>query len=100
VLPLSTCRHGLAQSALPNDDIIMSKKDATTASKQTNPATRLDAFAVREYENAGETKAEWLKIGTAFPHADGKGFNVVLHAVPVDGKLVLRTYEPKQGGAE
>ncbi|SFN45815.1 hypothetical protein [Dokdonella immobilis] len=78
----------------------MSKINATTASKQTQPAARLDAFNVRRYESGGETKAEWLKVGTAFPHADGKGFNLVLHAVPVDGKLVLRTYEPREDGAK
>jgi hypothetical protein len=32
----------------------------------------------------------WLNLGLAFPHSDGKGFNVVLQAYPLDGKLVLR----------
>jgi len=32
----------------------------------------------------------WLGIGAAFAHADGKGFNVVLQALPLDGKVVLR----------
>jgi hypothetical protein len=32
----------------------------------------------------------WLPIGAAFEHADGKGFNVILQALPIDGKLVLR----------
>ena len=26
------------------------------------------------------------------PHKDGKGFNVVLSALPVNGRLVLRTF--------
>ena len=30
----------------------------------------------------------WLNIGLAFPHKDGKGFNVVLQALPLDGKSV------------
>ncbi len=35
----------------------------------------------------------WLAIGAAFAHQDGKGFNVMLQALPIDGKVVLR--EPK-----
>lgn len=32
----------------------------------------------------------WLNIGAAFTHADGKGLNVLLQALPINGKLVLR----------
>lgn len=32
----------------------------------------------------------WLPVGAAFEHADGKGYNVVLQALPIDGKIVLR----------
>ena len=32
----------------------------------------------------------WLNIGAAFPHQDGKGFNIVLQALPTDAKIVIR----------
>lgn len=32
----------------------------------------------------------WLNIGAAFEHADGRGMNIILQALPIDGKLVLR----------
>jgi hypothetical protein len=32
----------------------------------------------------------WLAIGAAFAHEDGDGFNIVLQALPIDGKIVLR----------
>ena len=32
----------------------------------------------------------WLNIGAAFSHADGNGLNVLLQALPINGKLVLR----------
>ncbi len=32
----------------------------------------------------------WLNIGLAFPHKDGNGFNIVLQALPLDGKVVCR----------
>lgn len=41
----------------------------------------------------------WLNIGATFPHQDGKGFNVMLQALPLDGKIVLRepqADEPEQ----
>ena len=31
----------------------------------------------------------------AFRHEDGEGFNLLLQAMPLDGKLVLRTYKEK-----
>lgn len=32
----------------------------------------------------------WLNIGLAFMHNDGKGLNIMLQAMPLDGKIVLR----------
>jgi hypothetical protein len=40
----------------------------------------------------------WLSIGAAFMHQDGDGYNVVLQALPIDGKVVLRL--PKDDQAE
>ena len=37
----------------------------------------------------------WLNLGVCFAHDDGEGFNVLLQAAPLDGKLVLRTYKEK-----
>lgn len=34
----------------------------------------------------------WLNLGVAFRHDDNEGFNLLLQALPLDGKLVLRTY--------
>jgi len=32
----------------------------------------------------------WLNIGIVFPHKDGTGFNIMLQAFPLDGKIVCR----------
>jgi hypothetical protein len=32
----------------------------------------------------------WMNIGIVFPHKDGKGFNIMLQAIPFDQKIVLR----------
>ena len=38
----------------------------------------------------------WLNLGVAFPHEDGEGFNLLLQALPIDGKIVLRTYKEEE----
>jgi hypothetical protein len=68
----------------------MSKKQETTAE-------RYDVFVVENYaDKTGEEKSAWTRIGSAWPHKDGKGFNAELRALPVSGKLVLRRYEPQE----
>ncbi|WP_457798322.1 hypothetical protein [Methylocystis sp. S23] len=32
----------------------------------------------------------WLNVGLVFPHKDGGGFNIMLQALPLDGKIVCR----------
>ena len=39
----------------------------------------------------------WLNIGAAFMHQDGEGFNIMLQAFAINGKIVLR---PPKGEAE
>ena len=59
----------------------------------TKPA--FNAFSVDEREGKDPF---WLKIGAAFEHKDGKGYNLVLQALPIDGRVVLREYkEPEKG---
>lgn len=45
------------------------------------------AYQVREREGR---KSFWTRIGSAWAHNDGKGFNLQLECVPLDGKIVLR----------
>jgi hypothetical protein len=51
----------------------------------------------------GEKRGVWTKVGAVWPNKDGKGFNVVLDVIPLDGRLSLR--EPLErdaagGGAQ
>lgn len=38
----------------------------------------------------------WLNLGVAFAHDDGEGFNLLLQALPIDGKIVLRSYREEE----
>ncbi len=55
------------------------------ASGQQQPA--FNAYSVIQREGQDDF---WMSLGAAFPHADGKGYNIVLQAMPLDGKIVLR----------
>lgn len=60
-------------------------------------ADRLDALAVRESNG----KSYFSRIGVAFANKDGKGWSVLLDAIPAptDGqfKIMLREPLPKDG---
>ena len=60
----------------------------TTAPAEATAPTYLNVFTVEEYENNGKTGKRWTKIGAAFPHKEGIGFNIELKAFPLDGRLV------------
>ena len=51
-------------------------------------------YTIVPRENA---KDFWLNIGAAWPHKDGKGWNVQLQALPLDSKLVIRAVDEDGG---
>lgn len=46
-------------------------------------------------EGEGET-AFWTKIGSAWPHEDGEGFNISLSAIPLNGRIVIRKRQERE----
>ena len=66
----------------------------------TNKPTHI-VYHVKDIGTADETQPQrgvWTKVGAAWQHKDGKGFSIVLDAVPLDGRLVVR--EAMQEGAQ
>ncbi len=51
------------------------------------------AYQVRDREGR---KSFWTRIGSAWPHADGKGFNIQIETVPLDGRITLRVATEKK----
>jgi hypothetical protein len=68
----------------------------TTTPRKPQPLT---AYSVRDYEKNGEKKSEWTRIGVALAHRDGDGFDILLGAQPIDGRIVLRKAKPKPAQA-
>ena len=53
-------------------------------------------YAVQDREDPDDDF--WTNVGAAFAHKDKKGFNILLRALPVDGRLVARRYTEKPAG--
>jgi hypothetical protein len=51
------------------------------------------AYHVRDREGG---KGFWTRIGSAWPHADGKGFNIQVEVLPLDGRITLRIVSEKK----
>jgi hypothetical protein len=52
-------------------------------------------YGVFVVEDEGEAKSFWTRVGSAWPHRDGAGFNVAFAALPVNSsRLVIR--KPRQ----
>ncbi|TPK96603.1 hypothetical protein FJ934_08560 [Mesorhizobium sp. B2-4-12] len=65
--------------------------------KETAAAPKhLPSHGVYVIEGEGE-KAFWTKVGSAWAHGDGNGYNVQLSALPISGRLVLRVRSEKEG---
>ena len=73
----------------------MAKKPTPQQQPQTE---RYDVLVVENFQSQGEDRSSWTRVGVAFPHDDGKGFQVQLKALPVDGKLVIQLHVPKPQG--
>ncbi len=53
-------------------------------------------FAYMVRDRGEGKKAIWTRIGSAWPNADGQGFNLQLEATPIDGRLTLRVASDKK----
>ncbi len=59
----------------------------------TQKQSKRPSHAVYVVEGEGD-KTHWTKIGAAWTHEDGEGYNVTLSALPLNGRLVIR--KPKE----
>ena len=59
------------------------------------PSHKVFVVEDKEVAEGEDNDAFWTRIGSAWPHKDGKGLNLVLSALPINGRLVLREYTPE-----
>lgn len=67
--------------------------DTNSDTTPTTNALEYTAYQVRDREGK---KGIWTRIGSAWRHKDGKGFNLQIDAVPLDGRITLRVFEDRK----
>ncbi len=60
---------------------------------QTSKMPSHIAYQVRDREGQ---KGFFTRIGAAWPNSDGKGWNIQLDVVPLDGRITLRVATEKK----
>lgn len=67
-------------------------------STPTKTTTRKPAFIAYQVKDGAADQSYWTRLGVAFAHNDGKGFNLLLDAMPLGGQITLRaaTSEKKE----
>jgi hypothetical protein len=66
---------------------------------QQNEADKAPGFIVYHVRDGERGKSYWMRLGAAWAHRDGEGYNVQLEVLPVsgfDGRLVLRAPKPEE----
>jgi hypothetical protein len=71
----------------------MTDATATTTETAGSKTPSHIAYQVRDREGG---KGFFTRIGAAWQHKDGKGFNVQLDCVPLDGRISLRVASEKK----
>lgn len=82
---LCAIRPRLAQLETQKGDFTMT--DSTETKTTTSRTPSHFAYNVRNREGGDNY---WIRIGSAWAHADGNGFNIQLETVPLDGRVALR----------
>lgn len=62
----------------------------------------IEVLATREYTKDGETKTAWCRVGVFFAKRDGDPGEgqIILDALPLNGKLVLKTAKSRANREE
>ncbi len=71
--------------------------EAAPVSEHPRSGNSPSHFVYLVLDREGDKSAIWTRIGAAWPHQDGKGFNLQLSAVPLDGRLTLRVPSEDRG---
>jgi hypothetical protein len=66
-----------------------------TDSTNNQPASKSPTHIAYHVRNREGSEGFWTRIGAAWPHADGNGFNIQLETYPLDGRITLRAASEK-----
>jgi hypothetical protein len=66
-----------------------------TDSTNNQSASKTPTHIAYHVRNRKGSKGFWTRIGSAWAHKDGNGFNIQLESTPVDGHITLRIASEK-----
>lgn len=76
-------------------NLINKRRPIMTKSNKPQSASNQPTHIAYHVRNANDDKAFWTRIGSAWQHADGNGFNLQIETVPLDGRITLRVPSEK-----
>ena len=62
--------------------------DSTNTDNGTKGAKKFSHVAYAVIDRGEGKDSKWREIGVVFPHNDGKGFDVLFEAVPLNGRIL------------
>jgi hypothetical protein len=65
------------------------KENVMTTNKETQTKSTKPAYIAYHVHDSNTVKGMFNRIGVAFPHKDGNGFNLLLDVIPLDGKIIV-----------
>lgn len=68
----------------------------TETTNQTSTSSKTPTHTVYHVRDREGKKGFWTRIGSAWAHNDGRGFNVQLEIVPLDGRITCRVATEKK----
>lgn len=68
----------------------------TAKTNTESTASKTPSHVVYQVRDREGGKGFWTRIGAAWAHADGQGFNVQLDSIPLDGRVTLRVASDKK----
>ena len=71
----------------------MSDNTNTETSGKASKKPSYIAYSIREREGK---ESRWTEIGVAFPHKDGKGFDILTEVLPLNGRITIRVPSEKK----
>jgi hypothetical protein len=72
-------------------NLMSDNTNTETGSKATRKPSHT-AYSIRDREGKD---SKWTEIGVAFPHKDGRGFDILCDVVPLSGRITIRVQEQK-----
>ncbi|MEO1610040.1 MAG: hypothetical protein AAFR90_12050 [Pseudomonadota bacterium] len=66
-------------------------RDEPRSSERRDGGSKQPSFIAYQVREGQDNKAHFNRVGAAFAHKDGQGHDILLDAMPVNGRVTLRT---------